>query len=200
MSKIQQEPELNLISVETVSVKIVLDPVQNLPEGIRHDTETCSITTNISETCTNTTTLLQTPIRQRSHSITSVNIPVSTPTIHRLNIRFNQQFSTPTIPNPFSTPTIHSNYNSTPMLNLDGGNNTPQLRDPLEVLNRITEICLVITAFIMFISICVVILTVGLSIMRMYNINQPNTMNQYYEPNATINKPFEFIPNVNVLN
>ena len=153
MSKTKQAPELNLLSVETVSVNPVLQPTENSPGILRHETETCSITIH-----TNTATFLQTPVHQRSQSFTSVSIP-------------------------FSNPTIHSNYNSTTNLHLNGEcNNTAQLRDPLEVLNIITDICLIISAVILVISIGIVFSIVGLAIMRMYFIigfNEANVTRRF---------------------
>ena len=47
-------------------------------------------------------------------------------------------------------------------------NNTTKLRDPMEVLNIITDICLIISVVIVVISIGIVVLIVGLAIMKLY--------------------------------
>ena len=131
MSSTRQQPELNLLSIETVSANPHLNPT----DGIRHGTETCSITIHSNYSS-------RSNLQTFSHSFTSLNIPFTN----------------------------------------GDCNNTTQLRDPLEVLNIITDICLIISAVIVVVSIGIVFSIVGLAIMRMYFIigfNEANVTRRF---------------------
>ena len=132
-----------------------IEPVSANPhlqatEGIRNGAETCSITVHSNYNS-------RTNLQPFSNSFTSLNIPNSGTNL----MTFSRSCTSLNI--PFTNGECNS---------------TAELRDPLEVLNIITEICLIIGAVIAVISMGIVFFIVGLAIMRMPFIKG------YYEENV----------------